>query len=99
MAIIKLTPATDLDLLEIWLYTDERWGPEQADTYVRAIDTRMTYLANHPKHGRRRKELPGAPVSYHEGRHVIFYRRMKTGIEVLRILYDSMDFSRHVNNT
>ena len=96
MAIIKLTPAADSDLLEIWGYTDGRWGAEQADTYLRKIDTRMTYLGNNPKRGKKRTELPGRPMSYHEGRHVIFYRPITTGIEVIRILHDGMDFSRHL---
>jgi plasmid stabilization system protein ParE len=159
MVIIKLTPAADSDLLEIWGYTDDRWGAEQADTYLRKIDTRMTYLGNNPKRGKKRTELPGRPIrtwekitwtcrsqssvhlwthlnrkkpqhsstmprfflnrsvqiwpksccecaqvifsqvlSYHEGRHVIFYRPITTGREVIRILHDGMDFSRHLWN-
>lgn len=99
MAIVKLTPAADLDLLEIWNFSDDRWGPEQADTYLRKLDARMTFLAKNPKRGRPRRELPGHPMSFHEGRHIIFYRRINTGIEVIRLLYDSMDFSRHLKNT
>ncbi|MCH7615011.1 MAG: type II toxin-antitoxin system RelE/ParE family toxin [Nitrospinae bacterium] len=72
MAIVKLTPAADLDLLEIWNFSDDRWGPEQADTYLRKLDARMTFLAKNPKRGRPRRELPGHPMSFHEGRHIIF---------------------------
>lgn len=99
MAIVKFTPAADSDLLGIWDYSDDQWGTEQADTYLRELDARMTYLANNPRRGRLRRELPGNPMSYHEGRHVIFYRPIKAGIEVIRILHDSMDFSRHLKNT
>jgi len=99
MAIVKLTPAADLDLLEIWYISDDRWDTEQADTYLRKLDARMTFLANNPKRGRLRKELPGHPMSYHEERHTIFYRRIKTGIEVIRLFHNSMDFSRHLGNS
>ncbi|NIR47814.1 type II toxin-antitoxin system RelE/ParE family toxin [candidate division KSB1 bacterium] len=34
-------------------------------------------------------------MSYHCGRHVIFYRKAKKGIEIIRVLHDSMDFPRH----
>jgi toxin ParE1/3/4 len=32
-----LSPAAGADLEQIWDYTAERWGQEQAERYVRAI--------------------------------------------------------------
>jgi toxin ParE1/3/4 len=55
----------------------------------------MNVLADHPARGRKRFDLPGVPMSFHEGKHVIFYRPTKEGIEVLRVLHDAMDFPRH----
>jgi len=96
MAVYKLTPAADSDLQEIWEYTENHWGVDQADSYLYTLERRMTYLARNPKRGKHRKELPGSPFNYHEGKHVIFYRRKETGIEIIRILHDSMDFPRHL---
>ncbi len=45
--------------------------------------------------GRKREEIIGTPYSYHEGRHVIFYRTTTEGIELMRVLHDAMDFPRH----
>ena len=96
MAMYKLTPVADSDLQEIWEYTENRWGVEQADNYLQTLERRMAYLARYPNRGKRRKELPGSPLNYHEEKHVIFYRPLKTGIEIIRILHDSMDFPRHL---
>ncbi len=38
---------------------------------------------------------PGLRCS-HVGRHLIFYRPVVGGIEVIRILHDSMDVDRHL---
>lgn len=96
MAMFKLAPSADSDLQEIWEYTENRWGAEQAGNYLRKLDRRMTYLARNPKRGKRRTELPGGPISYHEQKHVIFYRCKETGIEIIRILHGSIDFPRHL---
>jgi toxin ParE1/3/4 len=96
MAMFKLTPAADSDLQEIWEYTENRWGAEQADNYLRKLDRRMTYLARNPKRGKRRTELPVTSISYHEQKHAIFYRCKETGIEIIRILHGSMEFPRHL---
>jgi toxin ParE1/3/4 len=90
-----LTSRADSDLEEIWEYTDERWGRTQAHNYLTQLERRMSALAENPNRGRMRLEISGMPMSYHEGRHVIFYRTIAEGIEVLRVLHDSMDFSRH----
>jgi len=90
-----LSSKADSDLEGIWDYTDAMWGRTQARTYLTQLENRMIALAHHPSAGRKRYDLPGTPMSYHEGRHVIFYRPVREGIEVLRVLHDAMDFPRH----
>lgn len=90
-----LTAKADDDLAGIWDYTDEKWGRTQARTYLTQLENRMTALAHRPEAGRKRYDLTGSPMSYHEERHVIFYHPTKDGIKVLRVLHDAMDFPRH----
>jgi len=92
---ISITPQARADLRDIGRYTDKKWGRQQRFTYIRQLTDRFAYLAENPHRGRKRDELVGSPLSYHEGRHIIFYRSTADGIEVLRILHDSMDFLRH----
>ena len=95
MANYNLTPEADADLSEIWDYTDRNWGRNQARRYLTQLENRIGVLAEKPGLGRMRHDIPGEPMSYHECRHVIFYRTSAEGIEVLRVLHDVMDFPRH----
>ena len=35
-------------------------------------------------------------ASYPAGSHVLFYRNVKAGIDIVRILHSRMDFERHL---
>jgi toxin ParE1/3/4 len=83
------------DLRDITQFTDRRWGKQQRYTYIKRLRDRFSYLANQPQKGRRRDEIADSLFSFHEGRHVIFYRITIEGVEILRVLHDSMDFPRH----
>jgi len=90
-----ISPKARADLRDIGRYTDKQWGREQRFNYIKRLQERFSYLADKPHMGRKREEITGSPYSFHEGRHVIFYRTIAEGIEVLRILHDAMDFPRH----
>ncbi|MGH7453930.1 MAG: type II toxin-antitoxin system RelE/ParE family toxin, partial [bacterium] len=68
---------------------------QQRFTYVKRLKDRFSCLANKPEMGKKRDEILGSPYSYHEGRHVIIYRTIPEGIEIMRVLHDAMDFPRH----
>ena len=45
------------DLEEIWLYTYEEWGTQQADTYLNLLFCRFTWLAENPLIGKNRDDI------------------------------------------
>lgn len=90
-----IAPKARADLRDISRYTDKKWGRQQRFSYIKQLQDRFSYLANKPEMGRKRDEIIGSPYSYHEGRHVIFYRITGEGVEILRVLHDAMDFPRH----
>jgi toxin ParE1/3/4 len=93
---IIISPDARMDLIGIGIYTEKQWGKRQRKKYLDQLNRIIQRLAKNPTQGgRQRHELPDAPYGYHEGRHVIFYRPTSNGIEVIRVLHDSMDFSRH----
>ena len=92
---VTITPKTRADLKDISRYTDKKWGRRQRFKYIKQLKDGFSYLVNNPRMGRKRDEIIGSPYSYHEGRHVIFYRTTAEGIEIIRVLQDSMDFPRH----
>ncbi|MCL4706004.1 type II toxin-antitoxin system RelE/ParE family toxin [bacterium] len=92
---VSITPKTRADLRDISRYTDQKWGRQQRFKYLKQLGDCFAFLAETPQMGKKRDEIVGAPFSYHEGRHVIFYRATAEGIEILRVLHDAMDFPRH----
>jgi toxin ParE1/3/4 len=83
------------DLIEIRKHTVKRWGKEQARKYIEQIYRYADELANRRLPGKSREDVAPNLKSYHVGRHVIFYVESKEGIEIARVLHDSMDFVRH----
>lgn len=91
-----LSPRAQADLTEIWDYTARRWGLAQAETYLRQLRQDIETVAAQPSIGRPCPELRAGYVRYPSGSHVLFYRRIDDGIDVVRILHERMDFGRHV---
>jgi toxin ParE1/3/4 len=96
MAKIIISPLARTDLAEIGIYTEKHWGKQQRKNYLDQLKNRIHRLVKNPSQGRQYHELPKSPYGYHEGRYVIFYRPTANGIEIIRVLHDSMDFPRHL---
>ncbi len=96
MAKVLYSPEAKKDVKEIGRYTEKQWGKTQRNKYLKRLENRILSLAVNPQAGRMRYELTNSPLSFHEARHVIFYQEIREGIKVIRILYDRMDFSRHL---
>lgn len=79
------------DLRSIGRYTQATWGREQRNRYLAQLDAALHLLAEESERGRACEEIRPGYRKYRVGRHVVFYRTFPTGIEVIRVLYDSMD--------
>ena len=95
MASYRLAPRAEGDLENIWLYTLERWSQNQADNYYADLITAFEKLANGEKKGRS-VDIRQGYLKYSVGSHFIFYRHSDTGIDVIRVLHQSMDVERHL---
>ena len=49
-----------------------------------------------PRRGRPSNELRKGYRKYPAGSHMLFYRSIKSGIDIVRILHGRMDFERHL---
>jgi len=61
------------DLEEIWLYTLQQWGVEQADKYIRGLISRFSWLTENSQIGKHRDDIKQGYYSFPEGSHIIFY--------------------------
>ncbi len=79
------------DLLDIWLYTFTEWGERQADKYLDELSNALTLLAEHPQACRERLEFNPPVRIHHHANHLIVYLVRNDGIEIIRVLHDSME--------
>jgi toxin ParE1/3/4 len=91
-----LSPRAEADLGEIWDYTQGRWGLDQAERYLRQIQAAFELLARNSRLGRSAGAIRRGYRKHASGAHVIFYREIAGGIDVVRILHRRMDVPRHL---
>ncbi len=96
MSNYRLSPAAQRDLHDIWDYTSETWDATQAEIYTIEIRDAIERIAAQPARGRAVDQLRPGYRRYAVERHVIFYVERHDAIEVIRILHQRMDPTRHV---
>ena len=97
MPSFHLTAQAKEDLKSIARYTQETWGQIQRNKYLAALDKCFHRLAENPRVGRSCDEIREGYRKLHEGRHVVFYRHVPEGIEIVRVLHGSMDIESHLS--
>lgn len=96
----RLSKLADEDLLSIFRYTIETWGPDQVSIYLQLLESARDQLAENPLRvgSKAREDLaPGCRI-FRAGKHFFVYRIKGGIVEIARILHESMDFERHVGN-
>ena len=91
----RLSPLAEADLEDIWLYTFKNWSEDQANSYHRDLVTAFDDLAAGRKIGRP-ADIREGYFKCLAGSHVIYFRKAKHGIAVIRVLHVKMDANRHL---
>jgi toxin ParE1/3/4 len=92
-----LSPRAQTDLDEIWDYTERNWGKEQAEAYIRLIGAAIKAIASSPERGKACDDIREGYRKYRAASHMIFFRPIDGGVDVVRILHRRMDFNRHLS--
>jgi len=95
MAEFSLRPKARKDLEGIWSYSYETWGKDQADSYIHDMDSAFHALAVNLIKGHPCDDIREGYRKHFVGKHIIFYRLSKKGVEIVRILHQRMDPERH----
>jgi toxin ParE1/3/4 len=85
------------DLLDIWLYTFNEWGEQQADDYLDELDQAIQLLAEQPLMCRERLELAPPVRIHHHAHHLVVYLALDHGINVIRVLHENMDIDHQLD--
>lgn len=92
----RLSKEADLDLDDIFDYTEVDFGFDQAITYLLDLDAVFQSLVKNPEIGRKRDELRFGLYSIVEQEHTIFYRIIEDYIRIVRVLHGHKDIPRHL---
>jgi len=96
MSDFKLTPDAKASLMQIAVYTQQRWGIEQRNTYLKLIDDCFHTLSQTPTLGKMRPEIHHTLRSYPIGKHMVFYIVKPDFIVIANVLHEKMDPARHL---
>lgn len=97
MTKVILSEAADADLEDIFDYTLEEFGLDQAVSYVSEFDDTFEIISENPEIGRKREEVREELRSLTKDKHVIFYRILIDHIRIVRILHDSRDLPKFLD--
>ena len=91
MTNIRFTPRAKEDLKTIGRYTMKRWGKEQRNLYLKNLEKRFIWLAEHPNLGKQRLDIAKNYYSYPQGEHVVFYLIGDRHIDIIGVPHKQMD--------
>ena len=91
-----LRPRAERDLEEIWAYTARTWSLRQAEIYLREIQHSCDMIGDDTRLGRPCDDVRPGYRKFRSGSHFLFYRPLKDGVDIVRILHASMEFEQHL---
>ena len=90
MSRYELSKAADKDLSSIYAYTYREFGEQQADAYFDSLEECLNELASNPEMGRDASFLRAGFRLFVHQRHSIYYKPLKSGVLVVRVLGPGM---------
>jgi toxin ParE1/3/4 len=88
----KFHPEAEIRIAEIWRFTFQQWGEEQADKYTLKIDDSVQRLCAGEIIGRNYNHIKKHDIKFIScQRHYIFYTEDRFNIFILTVLHDVMD--------
>ncbi|MCK5285391.1 MAG: type II toxin-antitoxin system RelE/ParE family toxin [Alphaproteobacteria bacterium] len=96
---LVITDPARNDLDGIAGYTFIQWGGEKAIEYTEQLYQTILSIAENTDIGGYRYGVPDVIKGRKSGRHVVFYRIQEQTIFIMRILHESMDHGRHLQES
>lgn len=83
---------TDID--EIFDFGEYKFGNAQAIKYLIGLEDHFEKLSKNPDIGRERNDIKKGLFSLPYFSHIIFYRKLKRKLRIVRVLYGGRDLIR-----
>ncbi len=81
----------DEDLQDIYLYSVENWGEDQARRHLDELFDLFDHIGRNSEMGRQRPELGEGIRSFPHVSHIVYFMSWQSEIAILRILHGSRD--------
>ena len=91
MLSLSITPKAESDLTDIWLYTCDKWGADQADHDLDQLAEGMNQLITHPLLGVDYTHVLSGYRRLQVEHHSVYYRVFASEVLVVRVLHEEMD--------
>ena len=88
---IVLSAEARVDLSDLLLYTERRWGNRQRRDYRRTLSDAFLELARFPHMGQSRPDFGPEFRSFRVRQHIVVYRVTDTEVRIDRLLHVSRD--------
>ncbi|WP_144281113.1 type II toxin-antitoxin system RelE/ParE family toxin [Chryseobacterium echinoideorum] len=90
-----LSKIADKDLEDIFDYTSDEFGFEQAEKYLLEIEEIFQNLILNLQLGKKRDEIKKDLYSFPKDNYVIFYKILNKSIRIVRVLHGSRDVPKY----
>jgi toxin ParE1/3/4 len=95
VAIYKVSPIAQRDLVDIYIRGFREWGESKAEEYQLKLISSFRLLAENPDMGHGVSIRP--QLQRHELRpYVIFYRKFSYGVRIARVLYKNRAMEKYL---
>ncbi len=89
---LHIQSLAEQDIIDIWLYSFENWGEQQADRYHDKLTAAFKLIAANPEIGVSCDEVRQGYRKFPANRHMIVYRIDDATIHIIRVLGADMDY-------
>jgi toxin ParE1/3/4 len=93
MARVIRSPTAKRDVLKIWVRVAED-SISAADRLIDSFDDALNLIVRFPGMGAVRDELMSGLRSYPVGSYLLFYRKVKSGIQLVRVIHGARNLKR-----
>lgn len=94
----KKSHLADEDIINIYQYTYQNFGPLQAETYHENLHNTFCFLAENPLVAPEQIEFVPPVRIHHYKKHLIVYLIQEDGIFIVRVLHERMDVKLQLEN-
>ena len=91
-----LSQEADQDLDDIFDFTEEKYGFDQAIEYLSGLKETFKMIVKNSEIGKRREEIKVGLRGFVKSSHIIFYRIDGTFIRIVRVLHGSRDLPKWI---